>query len=157
FFYVALVCHGELAATRPGPRHLTEFYLWLAVGGVLGGVFNALVAPLAFTRLLEYPLVTVLACVLVPPRDPVDRQPAQRWLDLALLLGLVVLTLGVWLWDTTQGRATGLQALRPMPGVRPAWLLLLVCLALVGVAGYLLTGRADWRNRVLDVLLPAAL
>src|SRR2546422_345949 len=46
FFVAAMVCHGELARDRPPPAHLTEFYLWLSVGGVLGGGFNALAAPL---------------------------------------------------------------------------------------------------------------
>jgi spermidine synthase len=48
FFLAGIVCHGELARDRPTPRHLTEFYLWLSVGGALGGFFNALVAPLLF-------------------------------------------------------------------------------------------------------------
>src|SRR5581483_1875419 len=46
FFVVAMVCHGELARSRPGAAYLTEFYLWMALGGMLGGMFNALVAPL---------------------------------------------------------------------------------------------------------------
>ena len=41
-FVVALACHGKLALTRPSSRHLTQFYLLLSVGGVLGGLFNAL-------------------------------------------------------------------------------------------------------------------
>ena len=45
FFVTAMVCHGELARTRPHASRLTEFYLWMSVGGVLGGLFNALVAP----------------------------------------------------------------------------------------------------------------
>src|SRR5262249_38596602 len=45
FFMTALVCHGELARDRPTTRHLTEFYLWMSVGGMLGGMFNALLAP----------------------------------------------------------------------------------------------------------------
>ena len=64
-FVVALACHGELAADRPSARRLTEFYLLISVGGVLGGLFNALVAPLVFRSTLEYPLVMALACVLV--------------------------------------------------------------------------------------------
>ena len=64
-FVVALACHGELALGRPSPRHLTEFYLLISVGGVLGGMFNALSRPLVFNSLLEYPLAMVLACVLV--------------------------------------------------------------------------------------------
>src|SRR5688572_15659902 len=38
-FLVAMVCHGELARLRPPAARLTEFYLLLSVGGVLGGVF----------------------------------------------------------------------------------------------------------------------
>ena len=67
---VALACHGALALDRPSPRRLTEFYLLISVGGVLGGLFNALIAPVVFTSLVEYPLVMVLACVLLAPRRP---------------------------------------------------------------------------------------
>jgi spermidine synthase len=63
FFVAAVVCHGAVAKLRPGTRHLTEFYLCMAVGGALGGLFNALVAPAVFDRLLEYPLIIVVACL----------------------------------------------------------------------------------------------
>lgn len=66
FFVVSLVCHGELARLRPPPERLTEFYLWLSLGGILGGLFSALVAPLLFWTIVEYPLVLVLACLLRP-------------------------------------------------------------------------------------------
>jgi spermidine synthase len=66
FFVVAMVCHGELAQTRPPAQRLTEFYLWMAVGGVLGGLFNALIAPQVFNRIVEYPLTMALACLLRP-------------------------------------------------------------------------------------------
>src|SRR5215212_3077035 len=66
FFVVAMVLHGEVARDRPPARHLTEFYLWVSVGGVLGGVFNALVAPVAFSTVIEYPLAIVLACLFLP-------------------------------------------------------------------------------------------
>lgn len=65
-FAIALVCHGWLAADRPHASRLTEFYLWVATGGALGGVFNALIAPVAFQTLVEYPLAIVLACALYP-------------------------------------------------------------------------------------------
>lgn len=65
-FAVALVCHGWLAADRPHASRLTEFYLWVAAGGALGGVFNALIAPVVFENLVEYPLAVVLACALYP-------------------------------------------------------------------------------------------
>lgn len=66
FFVAALVCHGQLAADRPAARHLTDFYLWVAVGGALGGAFNAVVAPSVFSRLVEYPFALFLACLLRP-------------------------------------------------------------------------------------------
>ena len=66
FAVTALVLHGELAASRPSPRHLTEFYLWMALGGALGGAFNAIVAPLVFKSVAEYQLVLVAACFLRP-------------------------------------------------------------------------------------------
>jgi hypothetical protein len=71
FFLTAMVAHGELARDRPAARYLTEFYLWMSVGGVLGGMFNALVAPLIFrsTGLTEYPLALVLACLVRPVLD----------------------------------------------------------------------------------------
>jgi hypothetical protein len=68
-FLVALYCHGELARTRPAPRYLTQFYLLMSLGGVLGGVFNALLAPLMFKSVLEYNVALVLACLLLPPAD----------------------------------------------------------------------------------------
>ena len=66
FFLTALVCHGELAKDRPSVTHLTEFYLWLSVGGVLGGIFNVIVAPHVFDSVVEYPIAIVLAAALRP-------------------------------------------------------------------------------------------
>lgn len=66
FFLAAMICHGELAKDRPPVEHLAEFYLWLSIGGVLGGMFNALLAPVAFPFVIEYPLTLVLVCVLAP-------------------------------------------------------------------------------------------
>jgi spermidine synthase len=85
FFFAAMVCHGVLAQRRPDGRYLTEFYLCMSVGGVLGGVFNALVAPLMFTTVLEYPLALVLACALRPGVAG-SEPPLRRRLDFALPL-----------------------------------------------------------------------
>jgi hypothetical protein len=68
FTVLAMLCHGELACDRPGVQHLTEFYLWLAAGGVLGGVFNTLVAPQVFTSVAEYPLAIACACLVCVPK-----------------------------------------------------------------------------------------
>ena len=105
-----LLCHGRLAADRPAPARLTEYYLWIAVGGVLGGIFNALIAPVVFTSVVEYPIALVLACALGLPRsvpaspsasraarrrtsrspDPPDPGRRTRILDGALPLSLAV-------------------------------------------------------------------
>jgi hypothetical protein len=67
FLATALMCHGELAKDRPPTQHLTEFYLWMSVGGVLGGIFNALVAPVFFkVGVIEYPLAMILSCLVRP-------------------------------------------------------------------------------------------
>jgi hypothetical protein len=63
FFIVALRCHTLLAEARPHTDFLTEFYLYLSLGGVLGGLFNAIIAPLLFTHTIEYPAAIVLACM----------------------------------------------------------------------------------------------
>jgi hypothetical protein len=68
-FVAAMVCHGGLAASRPPVRDLTEFYVWLSLGGAIGGLFNVLVAPLIFRTTAEYPLGLLLAC-LVPAIAP---------------------------------------------------------------------------------------
>ena len=68
-FFGALLCHRDLAVTRPPPRELTGFYLWVAVGGALGGVLNSLVAPLVFDSLAEVPL-TLMGLALLLHWDP---------------------------------------------------------------------------------------
>jgi hypothetical protein len=63
-FATCMVCHGELARSRPSPRHLTAFYLTIAAGGALGGVFSAIVAPRVFSEFSEYPIGLAAACIL---------------------------------------------------------------------------------------------
>jgi hypothetical protein len=76
-FAIALVCHGELARSRPKITRLAEFYLWMSFGGVLGGIFNALIAPVIFSTVVEFPLVLVLAAVLRPPIDQTSPPPEK--------------------------------------------------------------------------------
>ena len=64
-FFTCLVCHGEIVRIKPAPRFLTEFYLIIAVGGALGGVFVSLVAPKIFTGYWELHLGLVFLAVLV--------------------------------------------------------------------------------------------
>jgi spermidine synthase len=66
FVLVSLVAHGELARRRPGPQRLTEFYFLISLGGALGGIFNAIVAPVIFEQIAEYPLTLMLAAAWLP-------------------------------------------------------------------------------------------
>ena len=66
FFAAALTCHDALARARPPAQELTSFYVWMSFGGMLGGVFNALLAPLIFVGIFEYPIVLALACFARP-------------------------------------------------------------------------------------------
>ena len=63
-FLACVLCHGELAATRPAPAWLTQFYLCLSAGGAIGGLFVALVAPKLFTNYWETPIALVGVCAI---------------------------------------------------------------------------------------------
>lgn len=90
FFFTALICHQALAQRRPDASQLTEFYLLMSLGGVIGGSFNAFLAPVIFNGVWEYPLVMVLACLARPWKT--GTKPAA-WEEIAFGLvagGLVV-------------------------------------------------------------------
>ena len=91
-FVVATALHGYLYHLRPAPQHLTLFYLIMSAGGVLGGLFAALLAPLLFDWVYEHPLLTLAAATLLPL--PVIL-PWDKWLKLPartarLVVGLLV-------------------------------------------------------------------
>jgi SAM-dependent methyltransferase len=136
FFFCALVCHQRLASTRPHPAQLTEFYLFVSLGGVVGGIFNALVAPVLFNTVLEFPLVLVL-CGLTRPWQgvPLDR----RMISLAMM-----------------GVATSLTlAFVPF---NPQLALVPIALAIVGgIAAVLVRGRALLFTLVVGALCGQAL
>ena len=115
-FVAAMVCHGELAKSRPPAEHLTGFYLWMSLGGVLGGIFNAIVAPLAFHTVVEFPLALILAALLRPNIDLDTRKSRARWLDFILPF-----ILAVWM----VGLVAILQRSRLKPGQLLHYLLLL--------------------------------
>lgn len=98
FFATAMVCHGELARDRPEARRLTAFFVWIAVGGALGGLFAALIAPALFTGVWEYPLTLLLACLIRPAAERFG-EPGQAWRDLVLPLCLAAVYLSaLYLW-----------------------------------------------------------
>lgn len=63
-FLCCMLCHGELALRKPAARYLTSFYLMISVGGALGGIFVALIAPNVFKTFLELPIALTLCGVL---------------------------------------------------------------------------------------------
>lgn len=91
FLIIALAWHNALAARRPRAAQLTEFYLCMSAGGVLGGAFTSLAAPVLFDQVIEYPLLLVLAFLVVPEARKLLR-PRLALPGLALLLlGLAAL------------------------------------------------------------------
>ena len=99
FTGVALVCHRELAEKRPPAASLTRFYLWVSIGGALGGLFNALIAPQIFTQIVEYPLVLAVAALISPAAEwrGNRREPA------ILLWGLLLLAFGIAIVTSAAG------------------------------------------------------
>ena len=86
-----MICHGELSRQKPHPRHLTGYYLTIALGGALGGVFVALIAPLIFNDYLELHLVLIgvsglaLAAFFRDEESPLYKgQPTWAWVALTL-------------------------------------------------------------------------
>jgi spermidine synthase len=100
-FACCMTCHGELVRAKPQPRYLTLFYLMVALGGALGGVFVALVAPLVFLGYWEYHIALSGCCLLTFVAWHRDGfRLAERWLskavhwtalDIALLALITVL------------------------------------------------------------------
>ncbi len=121
FFVCAMVCHGELWRKRPETSHLTEFYLWMSFGGMLGGVFNAVVSPVLFDSVVEYPLALVLACALRPWSRERLRLPPPGMIAAILVPAAVCVAIA------------GLAGLVELSAVKVAWL-----------AGFILVAAASY-------------
>jgi len=93
FLLVTVTCHRELYLRRPAASKLTEFYLLMSLGGVLGGIFAALIAPKIFTTVFEFPLLLAVSLLMRP--DILDgRLDRKAWLQAAAgLLAITVLLL----------------------------------------------------------------
>ncbi|MEO6339401.1 MAG: fused MFS/spermidine synthase [Caulobacteraceae bacterium] len=87
FFLAALICCQALAARKPPPARLTEFYLLMSLGGVIGGGFNAFLAPVLFDQVWEYPLALALCGLAQPWSLAVGWRRVEV---LALAIGLAV-------------------------------------------------------------------
>jgi hypothetical protein len=96
FFLAALVAHRTLYLRRPAAGYLTEFYLWMSFGGVLGGLFSALIAPRIFSEVFEYPLLIALSLAC---RPGVFDQPGSAkndviWILATFAAGLLIIWQG---------------------------------------------------------------
>ncbi|MDO8806253.1 MAG: fused MFS/spermidine synthase [Elusimicrobiota bacterium] len=93
FFMSALLCHLALARARPGADRLTEFYLFVSLGGVLGGAAAALLAPVIFNNDYEYPLALAAAALFLPRGTAGLPRLAACAAAAAAMMGLVLILL----------------------------------------------------------------
>ena len=95
-FAACMVCHGELARMKPDPAHLTRFYLMISLGGALGAVLVAIVAPLALSGYFELGIaLTALAAIIVLVKR-------IRWVGVAVTVVTAVLV-GRGIVDYSEG------------------------------------------------------
>jgi spermidine synthase len=101
-FIACMVCHGELYNTRPHAAEATGFYLWIAAGGALGGIFVAVIAPRVFSDYWEYAIslaccsIAAIAVWIVAGWRPDASKPAAFLAPPpALLLSIVILAYAV--------------------------------------------------------------
>jgi hypothetical protein len=166
-FAVSMVCHGELARDRPASSHLTEYFLWMSFGGVVGGLFNGLFAPIAFNGIVEYQLIMMVACLLLPPLGLVKDSIWARRAD----IGLATVFVGVGAFLLIMCSLDKAQRPDLTPLVKGPWqwgvvALLLGC-GLGGLAAWKGWGappmeegektQDHWLDRLLDLGLPLAL
>jgi len=113
-FICCMVCHGELARLKPHPRRLTSFYVAIALGGALGGVFVALIAPRVFAGYFELPvglLASAAVVLAVLRRDPQSRL-AGSWRQPAPLAALALTAaLAVFLGYVIHERTAGTRVM----------------------------------------------
>jgi hypothetical protein len=95
FFTSAMVAHRTLYEARPAPRYLTEFYLWMSLGGCLGGLFAGLIAPQIFSEVYEYPILLALSMACRPGALAVQRSSTE-WMRLWLIAAAGMLAM-FWL------------------------------------------------------------
>lgn len=134
FFIAAMVCHGRLYASRPDATQLTQFYVWMSFGGVLGGMFAALLAPHLFTTVAEYPLL-VMAALLVRPGIATTK--GNEWINDGVFVGVLCGALAIVFLVSGKSVAVFaiasmvLAALLAFLGSKPARLLTLAAVLLL--------------------------
>ena len=107
-FLVSVALHGQLYRHRPAPAHLTRFYLAMSVGGVIGGLFCALLAPLLFNWGYEHPILLLAAAFVIPQYSTISWVStlwAKHGERLKYLLPLLALAMSLFATDWLTGRA----------------------------------------------------
>lgn len=124
----ALACHVELAKRAPGTKRLTEFYLFVSLGGVLGGVFNSLIAPVVFDSVVEYPIAVVAACLVAMSAGKTNgasTMSVRRRVMLCALLtaAVIAVTFGIRAWLAAQWVTEGytMRLVTFLPGMAAAF------------------------------------
>ncbi|HJU80785.1 MAG TPA: hypothetical protein VJ796_03450 [Acidimicrobiia bacterium] len=126
-----LMAHGRLYADRPSVSDLTEFYLWTSVGGAVGGMLAAFVAPVAFNSIAEYPLALVATALLLT-----GQFESRRRARLVLLTLFAVLLLAAVAFSDVNAAALAIGG--------------------AGAVAFLLAGRSAWFAPLLGLALLVA-
>jgi SAM-dependent methyltransferase len=154
-FVLAVALHGEMYRTRPDASRLTEFYLMMSVGGVIGGLFCAIVAPLLFNWTWEHPILLVAAALLLPQVRLFSLGEEETfgktgWTGITLILALAAAGIGLYVGKTmaleTSHFRTALIAVILIAGVIVAGRRVALAIVLVGA----MLANGGWANAELS-------
>lgn len=106
-FVVCMVCHGELARLKPHPSKLTTFYLSISIGGALGSLAMAVIAPLVFTGYFEL-YAALIAATMIALFIPIGNSPRNR-LFAKGVAGIVVIAVSTLSWKGIHDYTTGVR------------------------------------------------
>ncbi len=100
YFAAALMYHHRLYTLRPKAEQLTQFYLWMSFGGVLGGIFSGLLAPYIFNSILEYPILVSVVMLAHPAIRNATKTEIMQQAVPALAIGFAAIALVYMLRST---------------------------------------------------------
>lgn len=122
-FVICMLCHGELARSKPVASQLTSFYLMVSLGGVLGGVLVTIVAPHVFSGYWEYHITLIVCGALALWALLADRgsllYPGVGWKAPGIVVVLVIAGMGVY--DAARQQAIGRLRMRDFFGVKQVY------------------------------------
>ena len=120
FTSVAFFGHFRLALAKPEAAHVTEFFAWVSLGGVIGGIFSSLLAPMVFNNLIDFPILVVLSGSLLYTR------PNHKWWVALVIVALCVAAFAIT--GQTSSRALACMAVVLLHFIRKP-LLFVICIA----------------------------